>query len=345
MLVPGIGPYDAVSNDAVGMTDALRALGHEVALFAPQCSVAGVSVEPPAAIERWLGSPDDVVIYHYCIGWDFPLALLARVRAKRVIRYHNITPPEFFADYSPGYVAACAEGRSQIARYARMNCELYLGDSPFNLEDFLAEGVDPARTAVLPPFHKVDELLAIEPEPAPIPAAQGTSLLMVGRIAPNKNDFALVESLAVCRRMVDPTLAAYGDALDRRIDELGVREAIVSVSDASPGALRAAYESADAFVMLSAHEGFCVPLIEAMALGAPIVAYGSSAIGWTLGDAGIAWDSADAHLVAASVARLRDDAELRATLRERGIARYRTTFAPAALQNTLHAAMQRLERT
>jgi glycosyltransferase involved in cell wall biosynthesis len=356
MLVPGIGPYDAVSNDAVGMTDALRLLGHEVALFAPQCSVAGVSVEPPAAIEQWLGGPDDVVIYHYCIGWDFPLALLARVRAKRVVRYHNITPPEFFVDYSPGYVAACAEGRGQIARYARMNCELYLGDSPFNLEDFLAEGVDPARTAVLPPFHKVDELLAVEPESAAIPAAQGTSLLMVGRIAPNKNDFALVESLAVCRQTIDPatrlvrigrldpTLATYGDALDRRIGELGVGEAIVSVSDASPGALRAAYESADAFVMLSAHEGFCVPLIEAMALGAPIVAYGSSAIGWTLGDAGIAWDSADAHLVAASIARLRDDAELRATLRERGIARYRATFAPAALQRTLHAAMQRLER-
>jgi glycosyltransferase involved in cell wall biosynthesis len=178
---------------------------------------------------------------------------------------------------------------------------------------------------------------------------------MVGRIAPNKNDFALVESLAVCRRAVDPatrlvrigrldpTLAAYGEALDRRIDALDVAAAIVGISGASPGALRSAYESADAFVMLSAHEGFCVPLIEAMALGAPIVAYGSSAVGWTLGDAGLAWDSADPHLVAASIARLSGDAELRATLHERGIARYRSTFAPKALKRALGAALRQLE--
>lgn len=352
MLAPGLSPHDAVSNDALGMTAALRRLGHEVGLFAPHARGVEQSVLAPDSIDTWLRSPDDIVLYHYCVGWDFPLALLRRTRARRILRYHNITPPEFFADWSPAYVGACTEGRAQLDAFAAMDCELYLGDSPFNLEDFTTRGVAAARCAVLPPLHEVEQLRTLEPDARRIPAG-APLLLMIGRLSPNKGYLELVDTLAACVAgaapqahlliigKLDPPLARYGDALRARIAERGLEARVTLLQDANGAELRAACERADALVMSSRHEGFCVPLVEAMALGTPVVAFDSSAVGWTLGDAGLLWDSLDPHLFAASVARIAGDPELRTTLARRGRARYAATFAPSVLESGLCDIMRR----
>jgi glycosyltransferase involved in cell wall biosynthesis len=355
MLVPGLAPYDAVSNDTLGMMAALRELGHEVAVFAPHARDVAEPARPPAAIEAWIRGEDDVIVYHYCIGWDFALDLFRRTKARRVVRYHNITPPDFFAGWSEGYVGACTAGRAELDAYASLGCELYLGCSPFNVEDFLERGVDPARCGVLPPFHRVEELLACDPDARRFASSDGApQMLMVGRIAPNKGDFALIDALTVCRRLydprarllrigkLDPNLDRYGTAVREHMQAMGAEAHVVGIEDASPAELRAAYAAADALVMLSAHEGFCVPIVEAMALGTPIVAFGSSAIAWTVGDAGIVWDEPDPHRIAASIARIHTDLTLREMLRELGRARYRSTFAPAALHAGLREALARI---
>lgn len=352
MLVPGLAPHDAISNDALGMTAALRQIGHQVTLFANHARDVDEPVHAPDTIDRWLRAPQDVIIYHYCTGWTFALELLRRARARRVVRYHNITPPEFFAPWSDGYVAVCTEGRAQLDAFAALGCELYLGDSPYNLEDFTTRGVDASRCAVVAPFHLVDELLRVAPDARRLP--QGAPLLlMVGRLSPNKGHLDLLDSLAACIAggaadahllaigKLDPTLKAYGDALEARITARKLASHVTLMQDANGAELRAAYARADALVLLSRHEGFCVPLIEAMALGTPIVALASSAMPWTIGDAGIVWDSADPHLVAATLMRLRGDAPLRETLRERGRVRYTSTFAPDVLASELETVFRR----
>ena len=100
----------------------------------------------------------------------------------------------------------------------RSDCELYLGCSPFNLEDFRKRGVDPERVAaVLPPFHKRRRAarLARPTREGSARASDGApELLMVGRIAPNKGDLALIDALTVCRRDVRSAhaLAAHRQA-------------------------------------------------------------------------------------------------------------------------------------
>ncbi len=352
VLVPGLTPHDAVSNDTLGLTAALRQFGHEVAVFAQHASGVDEAVLAPAAIHSWLRSPKDVVLYQYCVGWDFALGLFRHTQARRIVRYHNITPPEFFAGWSDDYENSCAGGRDQLDAYAQMNCELYLGCSPYNLEDFTSRGVDPARCALLPPFHQVEQLRQLSPDAQRLPAGSPL-LLMVGRLAPNKAHLALVDALAVLNERqpgvhllslgkLDPRLSRYGDALLARIDEHDVGTETTLIQDASGAELRAAYERADVLLMLSEHEGFCVPLIEAMALGTPVIARASSALPWTLGDAGLLWESSDPHLVAAAVMRLHSDTDLREALRTRGRARYAELFAPAVLERGLHAAVQRL---
>jgi glycosyltransferase involved in cell wall biosynthesis len=269
------------------------------------------------------------------------------------VRYHNITPPEFFAGWSAGYVDECARARAQLDAFATLDCELYLGDSPFNVADFTARGVGADRCAVLAPFHQVAQLAALAPDSSRIPDAVPL-LLMVGRLAPNKGHLDLVDALAACIASddegahlliigkLDPNLASYGEALRAHIQERSLQSRVTLLHDADGAELRAAYERADALVMLSQHEGFCVPLIEAMALGTPVIALASSAIPWTLGDAGLLWEAADPHLIAASVARLRRDEELRRMLRERGLKRYADAFAPAPLARQLGQLMGRI---
>ena len=107
------------------------------------------------------------------------------------------------------------------------------------------------------------------------------------------------------------------------------------LSDIDESALKAVYLVADALVSLSEHEGFCVPLIEAMALGTPIVGYTGGAVAWTTGDTGVIWDETDPHLFAATLARLRSDASLRHLLRERGLRRMEEAFSTETLTRTL----------
>ncbi|HEY6986209.1 MAG TPA: glycosyltransferase [Rhodanobacteraceae bacterium] len=355
VLVPVLSDKDAVGADALEMAAALERLGHRVRVFA-QTTIGRVGrTSKPGALAEFVAAPDALAIYHFSFGWPAALPLLGSLKCRRVVRYHNITPPQFFEGYSPEYMAACASGRAEIAPLAKLDCELYLGASPFNVEDFLDAGVDAARTAVLPPFNRLDRLLHAQADLALLDRFRdrAATWLSVGRLAPNKAHLNLIDAFAAYRMTYDPAarllvvgradprLAKYTDALRARIDQLRLRDAVHFLSDVNDGQLKAAYLVADALVSLSEHEGFCVPLAEAMALGTPIVAYGAGAVAWTSGDAALVWDERDPHLYAASVARLREDASLRRLLRERGLARAHDAFSTEALVRELDEVLGR----
>lgn len=349
VLVPVLSDKDAVGTDALEMAAALERLGHRVRVFA-QTTVGRVGkTSKPAALAEFVAAPDDLVIYHFSFGWPPALGLLRSLKCRRVVRYHNITPPQFFEGYSPEYMAACESGRAEITPLAELDCELYLGASPFNLEDFLDAGVAPERTAVLPPFNRIDRLVNAHADLTLLDRYRSgaSTWLSVGRLAPNKHHLDLVDAFAAYRRAYDESarllvigradsrLASYTGAVRGRIDQLGLGDAVHFMSDVNDGELKAAYLVADALVSLSAHEGFCVPLAEAMALGTPIVGRAAGAVAWTAGDAALIWDESDPYLYAASVARLREDAALRMRLRERGLARTHDAFSTETLLRAL----------
>ena len=355
ILVPVLSDKDAVGTDALEMAAAIERLGHRVRMFA-QTTIGRVGkTSKPASIAEFAAAPDDLVIYHFSYGWPLALPLLRAMKCRRIVRYHNITPPKFFEGYSPEYVAACESGRAEIAPLAELGCELYLGASAFNLEDFLDAGVDPAQTAVLPPFNRIDRLVHAQADLALIDRFRSgaSTWLSVGRLAPNKGHLDLVDAFAAYKRIhdaharlvvvgrADPRLSSYTGAVHARIDQLAIADAVHFLSDVSDGELKSAYLVADALVSLSEHEGFCVPLAEAMALGTPVVGYAAGAVASTAGDAALLWDESDPYLFAASVARIRDDASLRQLLRERGLARIEDSFSTGALVRTLAEVMER----
>jgi glycosyltransferase involved in cell wall biosynthesis len=162
-------------------------------------------------------------------------------------------------------------------------------------------------------------------------SATGAAWLFVGALAPHKAQHELVQALAVTRAVYDPAARLsivgrpisprYAGALRRYVHELGLDDAVDMPGGVDHEQLVAYYRDADVFVSLSRHEGFCVPLLEAMHHGLPVVARPAGAVSSTVGDAGVLLGGDTPHDVAATVARVTEDAALRARLAAGGTRR------------------------
>ena len=168
----------------------------------------------------------------------------------------------------------------------------------------------------------------------------GTNWLFVGRVTANKAQHDLVKALATYRSYIDPRArlhlvgggvdSTYGRAVRAYSEALGVADAVELPGAVSSEALAAYYDAADVFVSCSEHEGFCVPIIEAMARRVPVVAFGAAAVPETAGDAALVLDTKDPDVFATAVERVLADAELRAGMVTRGLERVRA-FDPVTV--------------
>jgi glycosyltransferase involved in cell wall biosynthesis len=340
LLAPSLSAFDAVGTDVLEMAAVLRAAGHDVRLYADNAHGIAEAVHQPSGFDAWLG-PRDVVIYHYSIGWPRIEAMLERTRARRIVRYHNITPPEFFHGYSRDHVRTCAAGRASLPRLANLGFDLALACSRYNLDELVAHGFPAERGRVLAPFHQVERLADLPGDTDLVDRYNDgrRNILMLGRVAPNKAHLAVIDAFACYRRNYrddgarllvvgkqDRRLAAYTRRLFAHVAAHDIASHVHFLDNIDDARLKSLWLGADALLMLSEHEGFCVPLVEAMAFGVPIVARATSAIPDTLGDAGIIWDETDPRIYAASLARVFRDAALAQALRDAGRARYRREF-------------------
>lgn len=356
ILIPVLSNHDAVGNDARTMQRLLRESGIDARIYCDASHARDCKTYSANEVLDFANGPDDLLIYHFSVGWPRALDLLARARCKRVVKYHNITPPEFFSGIAADYEHACSSGRAEIADVAALGCEVYLGDSAYNVAELVGAGVPAERCGVVPPFHHVEALREAEADLRLLDRLLDgrRNFLMVGRIAPNKGHIELVDAFAAYTdayaddgRLLlvgkrDSRLKSYTDAICRRIDQHRLGDRVVWLDGASEAQLKAAYLASHALLMLSQHEGFCVPLIEAMALRLPIIAHGVSAVPETLGPAGIVWDSTDPFLYAASVARVLADASCRTTLQEVGAQRYDDVFSNKVLAQRFTQALERV---
>jgi glycosyltransferase involved in cell wall biosynthesis len=264
---------------------------------------------------------DDLILYHVAIG--SPVADFVRDQpATLALDHHNITPPHFWAGWEPHVVGATAWARNQLAELAGRTA-LGLADSAFNEQELVELGCH--RTAVAPILLDLDAFDRVADESAVDRLRRdGTVWLFVGRVAPNKAQHDLVKAFAVYRRVYDPDAVlrivggsssdAYSAAIGKLVSALGLERAVDVTGSVDEAELAAHYAAADVFVCVSEHEGFCVPLLEAMHHGVPIVAHGTTAVGETLAGGGIVLPGKAPSLVAAAVARVHQDPELRESM-------------------------------
>ena len=355
ILTPSFVEADAVSNDVIGEYHALTGCGYDVDIFAEHWTLTHPTISNIHQVAHFLKAREDLLIYHHSIGWPLGVDVVHAIHCRRVLRYHNITPPQFFEGLSAELAASCRLGREQTRALVQMGFDLYLFDSEYNMHELLAEGVREATSAVVPPFHRVNHLYALDADLAVLDTYRdGTvNVLTVGRLAPNKGHADLLEAFAVYHRhnpasrllivgKPDARLGQYTQWLEQRVAALGLRGAIVLTGGVTDRALKAYYLLADVLLMTSAHEGFCVPLVEAMAMKVPIVALGRTAIRDTVGEAGVVWDEFDPHLLAASVDCLVRDEITAAALGYRGWHRYIGRFANERVETEFLKALKRV---
>jgi glycosyltransferase involved in cell wall biosynthesis len=271
----------------------------------------------PNGEETWL-------LYHSSVG--SPVAdFVAQRPEPLLVDYHNITPPSFFVRWEPVVAGALSLGRRQLARLAAQT-QLGLADSAYNAGELTDFGYSP--TAVVPILLDITALDRTSPDPALLERLRsarrrgGAAWLFVGRLAPNKAQHDVVKAFAAYRRFHDPQARLHlvgGSSSHSYL--IALRDAVELAGPVSDEALRAYYEGTDVLVVCSEHEGFCVPLLEAMHRGLPIVAYASTAVPETVGDAALVLPTKRPSTVAAAVARVLDDERLRGRLVDAGTAR------------------------
>ena len=322
-LVPSFAPRNAIGNHTLQVQDVLRGMGLASDIYVGDAWPEVARLTKPYRELRH--EPDTWLLYQASTGSPIAEWLLER-REPLLVNYHNITPAPLFAPWEPHVGVELQAGRRQLTELASRT-ELAVAVSRYNEGELRSAGY--LRTAVVPilldttTFEKAADAALVERLRRP-----GTTWLFVGRIAPNKAQHDLLKALAAYRRTYDPQARlrlvggssshAYSTALERYVEALDLGGAVELCGEVSDAELAAHYRAADVFVSASDHEGFCIPLLEAMHHRLPIVAYGSSAIPETLGGAGVCLPSKGASTVAAAVHRVVSDELLRSALVDAG---------------------------
>jgi L-malate glycosyltransferase len=332
-LIGTLTPYDAVSNEALEMQEALRGLGYESELYGEDL------IGPCRARARPLvdlsSRGDAAILLHYST-WSSAAVRALQLPNPLLVRYHNVTPPEWFVGVNDLAARTCGLARAALPALAE-RATLALADSEFNRQELVAAGF--RRTAVLPILMQEGPVGEAESGLEPL-------ILTVGRIAPNKRIDEILRVFALFQRACRPdaSLAIVGSgryfelyhrACRKLADELEVRNVRFTgiVSQADKNAL---YARASAYLCLSEHEGFGVPLVEAMRWGIPILARARAAVPETLGSGGIVVDTRSRAELAELLDLVVSDEPLRAEIRA-GQRRELTRFESARVRERLCA--------
>ena len=321
---PVIAYGDAVGNDAFELQRLFWASDVRSDLFAWEAKA-----EVKALVRDWRDlerlPKDALLLIHHSMGNDV-LGEVAKLPQRKAIVYHNITPGSYFAGLNDHARRYSELGREQLKELAKV-AEFGFADSEFNRQELEAAGI--AKTAVVPILYDW-EAFDVTPDPVVTRrlADERTAILVVGQILPQKAVHDVIAAFARYREgdrgahlyLVGSTAmsASYLGRLTRQVEDAGLADDVTFTGSVNIEQLVAYYRGATAFLTLSDHEGFCVPLIEAMRSRLPIVANAAGAIPETLGDAGILLDDKSPARVAEALERVVRDRDTREDLIARG---------------------------
>jgi glycosyltransferase involved in cell wall biosynthesis len=313
---------DAIGDHTRAFRDLVRSLGHESEVYS-------LTIDPGLEDEiRPWNDPGarqgDVTIFHF-VTPSVMSSAFKTLPGARVLQYHNITPAHFFAPFAPEIARLTILARRELATLADRT-DLAMGDSSYNREELDDLGF--RHTGVMPILVDTARLTRA----APVESIAGAldddlvNILFVGRIAPNKKIEDHIKLAELFKRYVDTeyrfifvgkddAVPRYGAAVRGLMRELRMPPERFLFTGAVPtDELATYYRHAHAYVSLSEHEGFCVPLVESMAMQVPVLAYGCCAVPETLGGAGVCFAPKDLEQAAELLCDLVYDEDLRSAV-------------------------------
>ncbi len=304
--VPAAHKGDAIGDSARRMRSLLRAMGHDSDIFA--LTIDDDLRHDVLPFSDSASKRADVTLFHFALPSPMSEAFRALPHG-RVLQYHNVTPAKFFAPYAPALFRLASIARAELAGLAPVS-DLALGDSEYNRQELdelgfahtgvLPIAVDTARLTNAPGHPVLEEILD-----------DGlVNFLFVGRIAPNKKIEDHIRLAEQYKRHIDAyyrfifvgrfdVVPQYYATIRALLAEYKMLEDRFIFTGPVPDVeLAAYYRASSVYISLSEHEGFCVPLVEAMAMDVPVLAYSAAAVPDTLGGAGLQFAPKDLEYAA-----------------------------------------------
>lgn len=342
-LLPSISNGDAVSNDVLQMDVFFKGIGLKSYIIAenihPKIS-SKVICSKNVTNDFY---KDSILIYHMAIGWDYATILPEIDAYKKIMRYHNITPQNFFLKFNYDLFKITQLGRQQLSDF-KNTFDLAIADSDYNRYELEEIGYNNTITLPIlvnfndydnPPDQKVLELYDDEQ----------TNIVFVGRVAPNKKQEDVIKSFYYYKKYINTSsrlflvgsyqgMENYYNVLVKYIRALNLTD-VFFTGHISFAEVLAYYRIADAFLCMSEHEGFCVPLLESMYLKIPVLAYHSTAIPYTMGDSGIIFTEKNHPLIAEMINSIITNNEFKQQIITRQLRRLED-FDKKTLQNRFY---------
>ena len=312
-VMPTVSFGDAVSNDARAIAKVIGEMGYKTGIYAENVDSR---IKDPY-VNRMIKLPaigkNDIVIFNHSTGTDLCYKL-PDMPGRKMMIYHKITPPHFFENYS-AVSARLTEYGYKGTEYLSDKIEYVMAVSEYNASELKKMGYtcDMFVRPILIPFEDYKK----SPDESVLKKYSGdgyVNIVFVGRIAPNKKQEDVISAFAYYKKHINPKsrliivgsdggMERYSNCLKRYAEALMLDDVIFTGQISFP-AILAYYRLADVFLCMSEHEGFCVPLVEAMYFKKPIIAYDSSAIADTLGGSGILIKEKDPVFVSMLIDRL-----------------------------------------
>jgi L-malate glycosyltransferase len=318
--VPAAHRGDAIGDSARHVRKLLHRLGHESEIYALTIDDdMAAEVQPFSDASSRRG---DLTIFHFALPSEMTAAF-ASLDGGRILQYHNVTPAAFFAPYDASLFRLAALGRQELATLAG-SVDLALGDSEYNRRELESLGFGP--TGVFPIAVDTSRIT----RPVRLPALETilderfVNFLFVGRIAPNKKIEDHIRLAEYYKRYVDShyrfIFVGRYDVVPRYYSMIRalmtdfrlLNERFIFTGPVPDEELAVYYRRAAVYISMSEHEGFCVPLLEAMAADVPIMAYAAAAVPDTLGGAGVQLETKKLEYAAELLGSLAFDDDLRA---------------------------------
>ncbi len=292
---------DAITSQMLFVRSALNDAGIGGEIFSVENKAPrSYEIEPFLPARLWNA---DLVLVHHSHG-NPALRQLLRVEVPKALIYHNITPAQYFGH--DAHLARYSEkGREQIFSFAGQTVAAF-GDSRYNCAELELAGFKGATVFPLLDLKAGEFAKAT----APSKAEAERRLLFVGKVTPHKNQALLIQMqfylqlafpgryrLTLAGRQ-DPVYTRYLRLLTKA---LGLEPYVEFTGPVTPAKLETLYASAAALVCTSLHEGFCIPLVEAMQRDVPVFALPMSGLRETLGKAGVRWANRQPHAMAESL--------------------------------------------
>lgn len=316
---------DAISCEAIALQRCFREQGYQSDIYA-------INVHPKLKGQAKLYSElndqyQGNIILHYSLGSPLNQLYRQMTKARRSLIYHNLTPPAWFEGVNPRIVADINSGIRELPELCKIS-DYLVSDSHFNASELQKLGFQ-SRVLELPIDPKRWEVAGNPGIESLVKSESGMQVLHVGRMAPNKCLEDIIKTFYFLHHHIDRNsrlwlvgididTEIYSFALKRMVYELSLDGAVNFVNGFVDSEVKALYQNASVYLCMSEHEGFCMPVVEAMYFGLPVIAYASSALPDTIGNGGVLINHKRPAEVAELINLICSDSQLRTSLQEAG---------------------------